>query len=366
LCYLGINWSIIFIVTIKQVNNLEKIKNKEISPLYLFIGEEEFFKEKARNILKDRILTSEGKTFNYDVLNSVEVKEEDIFKLATSMPMMSDRRLIIVKNFEKLKETKLLERYIENPSQNSVVIFDSDENKLKSDFYFKLKEKSFYAEFKPLYDKLKLWLKVYINERGKKILDKNAEFMYECIGGNTHLLVNEIEKMLLYMGDKEEITRDVIYRVTGIPKDFNIFELRNAIGAKDLNKSIHIVNKMIERGENEAGIIIMITEYFIQLGKIKYFEKKITDKMEKQGINNKNEIKKEILKKCKAETGIHSFIIEKYYIPNIKNYSWTKIKMNFKFLTETDMKMKTGFKDTKTLFTLLVKNLIKSEKFETL
>ena len=331
------------LIMIKQFKYLESIRNNKISPVYLFIGEEEYFKNEAVNSIVDRILTSETRSFNYDILRGEEIEQDDIYKIAVSMPMLSEKRVVLIKNFEKIKQTRNLEKYIENPIDSSVLIFDSDKNSLGSSFFNKLKNRSFYAEFKPLYDnQVADWIKLYINKKGKKIADNDINLIYECVGNNIRSLKNEIEKICDFLHEEEKITTDVITEVVGISRDYNVFELRNAIGRKDVSKSIYIVNKMLETGENEAGIIVMLTRYFTELGRVKELNEARTPL---------NEISK--------KTGIHQFFLREY-LENSRKYRWKDIRTNFELLLDTDYKLKTGFRDTKTLFTVLMNNLINS------
>ena len=328
-------------MALKQLKYIESIKNNDVSPVYLFIGEEDYFKEEAINNIVSRILTKETVQFNYDVLRAEDVSAEEVYKLAVSVPMLADKRVILIKNFEKLKNTEIIEKYVDNPSQSTVLIFDSGKNSLKSDFFKKLKNRSFYAEFKPLYDnQIKDWIKIYIESKGKKLDIADVSFLYECVGGDLRSIINEIEKICIYSGDEINISRDTILKVIGISRDYNVFELRDAVGDKNISRSIQIVNKMIDSGENEVGIVVMLTKYFTELGKVKELF---------IGKTKYNEISE--------KTGIHRFFLNKY-IENSKKYDWPQIRKNFEYLLDTDRKLKTGFSDSKTVLTILVKNLI--------
>jgi DNA polymerase-3 subunit delta len=243
-----------------------------------------------------------------------------IIDVATTFPFMSERRVVIVKNFnkffqgtrsKKIDNNHPLVRYIDSPPESTILIIQSFEdslNGISNDLanpknqakaekkitgakfpYNILLSKIDWIEFPRVYDNaLPGWLMNRAKDLGKKIGREAADLLIAHLNPNLRDLANELEKLIIFSGDSKEISIDHVSKLVGVSKNFNVFELQKAVGERSSGRSIEIVENMLRNERSEVLITSMLTKYFITLAKIKDWESSISNKYElasKTGIN---------------------------------------------------------------------------------
>ena len=241
----------------------KNIKNKEFLPIYFFHGEEAYYIDIAVKALENDVLTEDEKAFNQTVVYGKDTNYNEILSLAKQYPMMGDKQLIIVKEAQDLKfndeETKILEKYVENPVESTILVFAHKHKKVDSrKKVFKTLDKAkmlFHSE--PVKDyNLAKWIDDEARNLQIKLAPSISQLLADYLGNDLSRIANELNKMKLVLKDGEVLEGKLVETHIGISKEFNVFELQKALGKKDANTAFKIAYYM---GKNPKTNPIVMT-----------------------------------------------------------------------------------------------------------
>ncbi|MDL1913212.1 MAG: DNA polymerase III subunit delta [Bergeyella sp.] len=255
---------------------LRDIKNRKFLPLYFFHGPEPYFIDLLIKNIEENVLNKEEKAFNQVMVYGKDTTYPDILSMAKQYPVMSDKKLIIVKEAQDLRltdtEAEALMQYATQPVESTVLVFSHKNKKLdgkKRKLHQTLKNYIF------LSDEIKDW---NLSSVIQKELDRNhlkarpniAPFLAQNLGNDLSRIFNEIAKVKILLKEGEWLDADKIEKYVGISKDYNVFELQKAVVSKDLPKALKIINVM---GQNEKAhsIISMISVFFNYFSRVILF-----------------------------------------------------------------------------------------------
>ncbi len=219
-------------------------KKNKFKPLYWLEGEEDYFIDQIMEYAEHHILTEAEAGFNRMVFYGKDANWVDVVTACRRYPMFAERQVVLLKEAQQMRDIEKLDIYIENPSPSTVFVVSYKEKKVdgRSKFAKLLKEKGEVFTTKKLYDnQLPEWTSDLIKSKGYTISNKGLMLLVDHIGNDLSRMSNEIEKVLVNLQDRKTITEDDIEQFVGISKEFNVFELQEAISARDLAKAIRIV-----------------------------------------------------------------------------------------------------------------------------
>ena len=322
---------------------LPEIKKKKFKPVYYFFGEDSYNLSTTLNALESSFAPLLQSDFDKENIYSEDKLLIDILGHASSFPFGSEKKLIIVKEAEKLKDKKSLIEYASSPSEFTVLAFfhNGAITNLNSEPFKTLNENGFLFEAKELKGKnLISWLINQAEEKGKNLSEENAQVLVDIVGENRAMLEVQLEKICIYLNEKRDITIETIQQVSSELKQFNIFDLQNAIGLKDKTKSLTVANNLIDNGAEPTFIITMLTRYFTALAKLTELRSKnIPDKEAARII------------------GTHPFFYPTY-VKARTIFSDQKLVEVFRALLKADVSVKTTSADDKTIITLLIAEIL--------
>ena len=319
------------------------INKGNLQPIYYFFGEDYYLLQatvKAVEVAAAHFITSEfdKETFFGDSNNLGEVLD-----FASSFPFGSEKKLIIVKQFEKIKDKNLLTRYAESPVEFTILVLVHDGliSNLNSEPYKTLSKNNFIFEAKELKGKnLIKWLVNFVIEKGKSISEENASLLVDISGDNRSMLENQLEKIFTFMNKENEITFKHIRELTIRLKKYSIFDLQNAIGKKDKGKAISIAFNLLDNGVEPVFIIAMLTRYFTGVARISELTK----------MNMP-------IPQAARIVGTHQFYYKDYQNAR-KIYPDKDIANSFRALLKADLSVKTTSADSKNIITILISEML--------
>ncbi len=240
---------------------LNDLKNKKYKPIYFLMGEEPYYIDKLSNYIQNNILTEVEKEFNLSVVYGKDIEIETIIESAKRYPMMSDVQVIVVKEAQQIKKWDNIVHYVSQPMESTILCFCYKYGKPdgRKNWFKALSKKAEVLESKKLYDnQLPVWIKEYLQEKGVTISPKAVMMLAEFLGNNLSKLANELDKLLIIKpANQKEITPELIEENIGISKDFNVFELQNALIQANVLKANQIIKYF---GENpKSNPIQLIT-----------------------------------------------------------------------------------------------------------
>ncbi len=249
------------------VNNL---KSRQFHPIYLLEGEESYYIDTITDYIEKYVLTDAEKSFNQTIFYGKDTDFTTILNAAKRYPMMSDYQIVLVKEAQELKKWDELESYAQNPLPSTILVFCYKYGKLDKRLKVaKYIEKSgLIFESKKIYDdKLPAWVSEYCIQSGYKISPKACVLIADYLGADLSKVANELDKLMLNLSKGSEIGVQEVENNIGISKEYNIFELNNALGARDVLKSNQILN-YFAANEKENPMVVVLGSIFGYFSKL--------------------------------------------------------------------------------------------------
>ena len=251
----------------KIISNLNK---KNFAPIYFLMGDESYFIDQISNKISNDILDESEKEFNQTIIYGKETSVENVISICRRYPINSKYNIVIIKEAQNLKNIEKIEAYIDNysPSTILVVCYKNKTLDKRKKFTKKLSEKFILFESKKLYENQIIeWINNYLSLKGFKIEHKACFLLAEFLGVDLNKLCNEIEKLMLISYENKNISLKLIEENIGISKDFNNFELTNAISKKNILKCNQIVNYFASN-QSKHPFVVTISVLFNFFNKI--------------------------------------------------------------------------------------------------
>lgn len=223
---------------------LDDWKKKTFKPIYWLEGEEEYFIDKVIDYAEHNILAESEASFNLSVFYGKDANWADIINACRRYPMFAERQVVLLKEAQQMRDIEKLEAYVDNPLSSTVFVVSYKEKKLdaRKKFTKLVKEKGVLVTTKKLYDReVPEWTQNLIQSKGLTITPKGLALLVDHIGNDLSRIENEIDKLSVNLGKRTGITEDDIENYIGVSKDYNVFELQAALAAKDLARSIRII-----------------------------------------------------------------------------------------------------------------------------
>ena len=305
---------------------LNDIKAGKLKPIYFLMGEEPYYIDRLSDYIENNVLTEEEKGFNQTVLYGRDVTVEDIVSAAKRYPMMAERQVIIVKEAQDLVKTiDKFESYASDPVPTTVLVLCYKYKTLdKRKKVTKLFEKSgLVFESKKLYEnQVGQWITRVLQAKKYSIEPKASAMLVEFLGTNLEKINNELEKLQIILPVGSTISANHIEENIGFSKDFNIFELRKAIGEKNQLKSYKIAQYFSENPKDHPLVMTtgMLFSFFVQL-------------LQYHGLKDKNP------KNVAAVLKVNPFFLKDYDVA-LRNYPMKKVSKIVTLLREIDVKSK--------------------------
>ena len=321
-----------------------QIQNKKFSPIYLLFGEEQLLVDEIVDDLVTNAIDESTKSFNLDVVYGSDVTGQGILAMATSFPMMAEKRVVVVRDFDKVNGKDILISYIERPCPSTSLVLVSAKPDYRIKIYKMLREVAVVGEFRQLFENtIPAWIAKRAQKLGKTITSEAAHLVMTYVGRSLRDIQNELEKLCIYVGEKRVIEVNDVEEVVGFSRQYNIFELQRAIGQRQLPRALRIVENMLRSGESPIGIIVMLTRYFHKLWLlVELFAKK--------------ESEYQLAARIAVSPG---YIKE--YIDASRRYSSAHLESCFFRLTEADEMLKSSVMDYHTTIIVLLHHLIRED-----
>lgn len=219
-------------------------KRQNFKPVYWLEGDEEYFIDKAVDFAEHHILNENESSFNLSVFYGKDANWADVINACRRYPMFAERQVVLLKEAQQMKDVEKLISYIENPLSSTVFVISYKEKKLDARKRFAkiVKEKGELISTKKMYDsKLPEWTQEMLQSKGLTINQKGLILLVEHIGNDLTRIVNEVDKLSVNLGTRKNISEEDIEEYIGVSKEYNVFELQTALAAKDLARSIQII-----------------------------------------------------------------------------------------------------------------------------
>ena len=290
------------------------------------MGEEPYYIDKLSDYIEQNILSEEEKGFNQTVLYGRDVTIEDVVSTAKRYPMMADRQVVIIKEAQELSRTiDKIESYVENPLSSTVLVFcykykTLDKRKKVTKL---LGQKGVVFESKKLYEnQVGDWIKRVLSGKKYAIEPKASAMLVEFLGTDLSKINNELEKLQIILPVGSTITPKHIEENIGFSKDYNNFELLNALGSRNQLKAFQIVQYFSDNPKANPLVVTTSTIFGFYIKILKY-----------HGLKDRNP------KNVATALGVSPYFLKDYDVA-LKNYPMKKVSQIVTALRDIDVKSK--------------------------
>ena len=223
---------------------LTEWKKKNFKPVYWLEGEEPYYIDMLINYAEHNILTESEAGFNLTIFYGRDADWATVVNACMRYPMFAEKQVVLLKEAQYMKDYEKLENYLEKPLSSTIFVVGFKDKKVdgRTKFAKILKDKCVLLTTKKMYDsQLPEWTSQMIAQHGLSINQKALLLLVDHIGNDLSRLQNEVEKLSMNLGARKNITEEDIEEFIGISKEFNAFELQDAIAMKNLPKAIRII-----------------------------------------------------------------------------------------------------------------------------
>lgn len=333
-------------------------KQNELPNSLLIFGEESFLVDEFVTIFTNKMISNGLDTNSIERLDGSIITEQEIVDNCNNLSLISPQKLLIINNFDTLYKNKRksfpgLINYLRNPNPDTILLFigvptrlngitkelsnpkkvstaKSKIDKLPEVLKFLIMNDLF-IEFPKLYDnEIPEWI-VKRALKYKKEIDIQTANLIALSCNSIREIDSELDKLNVYLGNKNKITIDDVEEIVGINKENNVFELTKSVGKRDLDTSLRITDNLLMHSNQSVLIIITLTRYFLTLFKLIDERKATSNKFQLAG-----------------KIGVNPYFIDEY-INTLNKYSPRDIENSISILSKVDEELKSTSTDNKYL-----------------
>jgi len=238
----------------------KRIEAKQFSPMYGLHGEEPYYIDVIAELIEKHCLSESEKSFNQHILYGRDTDAKTLLDVCMRYPMMAERQLVILREAQMMRDLEDIQPYLDKPAPTTVLVVCYRGKKLdgrkKFTKLFDERGTSFYSA--PVRDyQMPEWIEGYVRSKGKTIEKRSAILLEEYLGNNLSRVANSIDLLIMNMKEGDTINADLIQKFIGISKDYNSFELNNALLKKDRAKAFRVVNYFASNPKAAHLVMVM-------------------------------------------------------------------------------------------------------------
>ena len=305
------------------------LEARRFAPVYYLMGEESYYIDKISDYIAEHVLQPEERDFNQTVLFGSDVTASQVADYARRYPMMSEYQVIIVKEAQNIKQTEALEKYFKQPLASTILVIchkNGNVDGRKREYVKAIQSAGVLFESKKLRDRdLPVFIENYLRTRNVSIDAKSTQIIADSIGADLSRLSSELDKVILSLPEQDRrVTPQVVEDQIGVSKEFNGFELRDAIVNRNVFKANQIIKYFDENPKAGSiyAFLALLFNYFQNL-MIAYY-----------APNNKSQ-------EAVAEwLELRNSWAAKDYMIGMRNYTGTKVMQIIGKIREIDAKSK--------------------------
>ena len=251
---------------------MHDLQQRKFRPVYYLMGDEPYYIDKISDWIAENVLQPEGRDFDQTVLFGSDVNASQIVDAAKRYPMMSEYQVLIVKEAQNVKNVEALEKYMKAPMPSTILVMCHKNGTIdgrKREYVKAIQQAGILFESKKLRERdLPGFIERYLKAQEASIDPKSTQMIAEAIGADLSRLTGELDKVLLSLPEQDRrVTPQVVEDQIGVSKDYNAFELRDAIVNRNIEKANRII-KYFDENPKAGGLyalLPMVFNYFQNL-----------------------------------------------------------------------------------------------------
>lgn len=308
-----------------SIAHLKKHLKTSIRPIYVCTGGDLYLDNLVHSYIKAEIFPQGTDDFNYNIFIGESCVSE-VKDTVESLPFMSDKRLVIFKNLDKMtaKHWEGIKEVLDRPCESSVLVLFLKKLDKRLKLYKSLSKVADFVDTNPPYDnQMPYWIKFIAANYGLRLTSEQIFLIGQVLGTKLSMVDLELKKLRSFVKDPSNVQSKELAEILSHCHLDNIFDLTKAIASQDCGKSLRLLVDLLDLGQSEVGIISLVARHFRLLREVKL--------LLGQGLTS-FQISKEV--------GIPHFFLQEYLVQNTR---WTSGQLNktLELLYETDKALKT-------------------------
>ena len=303
---------------------IAKINNDEFFPIYILVGDENYFADNIIKLLTSKLVNNDSKDFDYFKFYGNEISEDQVIDAAKRFPLVGEYNFVVLKDAKSIsKNFDKLTSYVESPNLKTILVLSFINQSLdkRKRIYSLSKKNGLAFESKKIYDnQIFNWINEVSLKKRIKLHPKSIQIIIDFVGNNLSQIENELDKLKINSEKDDVIRPDEVESIIGFSKEYNFFELTKHIGMKNFSKTIEIIEYM-STNSNKYPLTLLISSVFYFFNKLFLYH----------SVENKREASKIM--------GVNLYFIEEYKSASA-NYSMKDISKIFNYLLEADKRSK--------------------------
>lgn len=307
---------------------MRDLQARKFAPVYYLMGDEAYYIDKISDWIAENVLQPEERDFNQTVLFGSDVTAAQVIDMAKRYPMMSEYQVVIVKEAQNIRHMEPIEAYLQKPLTSTILVFCHKNGALdrRKRLVGVIDKVGVLYESKKLKERdLPAFIENYLREKGVGIDDKSNQLIAESIGSDLNRLTSELDKLIISLPENDRrVTPQIVEDQIGVSKDFNGFELRDAIVYKNVFKANQIIDYFDKNPKSGSiyAFLPLLFNYFENLMIAFYCPKR----------NDPNEVARYLDMKS-------SWAVQQY-MTGMRNYTGMKTLQIIRKIREIDAKSK--------------------------
>jgi DNA polymerase-3 subunit delta len=242
----------------------KQVQSGKCLPFYILAGEEDFLKKEAVACLKETLVRD---PLNFEKYAGKDASIAQVIESASTMTFFGDKKLVVAEDADHLlKEADQLIGYLANPSPAACLVLAVDAIDRRTKLFKEADRLGAVVECNPLYpQQVRTWAAHYVKRAGKGIDDDALDALIDAVGTSLSDVVSEVEKIMLYAGTRPRITLSDVETIVVRMRTEDVFELINAISAKDKRNALRLLIRLMEEGKDSFELIGLLRWQFIRL-----------------------------------------------------------------------------------------------------
>lgn len=317
-------------------------KKNQFAPIYWLEGDESYYIDLVVEYAEKQIIPTEQQDFNLTIFYGKDAAWAEVINACRRYPAFGDKQVVVIKEAQYMNNIEQLQPYFENPLASTILVIAYKEKNIdgRKAFGKMLKTKAVYIATKKMYDnQLPEWVMQFVKASGYQINGKAVQIIVDHIGNDLSRIQNELQKLMVNLGDRKSITEEDIEKYIGISKEYNAFEFQDAIGQKNFSKAMRMV-QYFESNSKAAPIQLILPTLYSFFSKLYMI----------YGLGTKDE------RRIASEIGLNPFVV-KNYTQSLNHYSYNKVQQILLLIQEYNLRV-LGINDASNEDADLLKELV--------
>jgi DNA polymerase-3 subunit delta len=239
--------------------------------LILLYGPESYFIEKGLQAIRDAVVAPENRDFNLTQYQGKDFKPVDVVEQALTFPVFAQRRLVVIKSVHEASVDQLegLLGYLENPVDETVLLFTAEKIDARRKFYQILKKAGKSFEFKKIYEnQLPSFVRDQARSFNVTLTGEGLKLFCKRVGTNLVEVQGELEKLIGYLGERDIADEKDVAAIVSDTRIESVFDLTDALGEGDVSRALQLTDRLLAEGQAPLMVLAMMTRHFRQMWKV--------------------------------------------------------------------------------------------------